>query len=159
VFDLGVRPARLLQHAYHVVVRHWPAEAAVDRFAALDLGDTLLGLCGFASSVVSSRLRPGDGSLGRSHHPLVVLDGAGVHVRTHQTAGHSVLTILEDRGQPIADRQRRKLFRAPAEISTGTNQDRTHVLLRKSCERLFEIAIGPGISNNELEAKGACRRL
>jgi hypothetical protein len=58
----------------------------------------------------------------------------------------------------MAGRQRHKLFRAPVEESAATNQDRTHVLLRKNCERLFEIAIGSGIGNNELQAQGACRR-
>jgi hypothetical protein len=34
----------------------------------------------------------------------------------------------------------------------GADQDRTNVLLRKSCEGRFEIAIGSGIHNNELPA-------
>jgi hypothetical protein len=33
------------------------------------------------------------------------------------------------------------------------------MLLRKGCERRFEIAVGSGIHNNELQAQRARRRL
>ena len=59
----------------------------------------------------------------------------------------------------MASRQRRKLFRAPVKVSTVANQDRTHVLLRKSCESRFEIPFGTGIHNNKLAANRARRRL
>ena len=39
------------------------------------------------------------------------------------------------------------------------DQDPTNALLRKTCEGRFEIAIGAGIQNNELQTQGACRRL
>jgi hypothetical protein len=38
-------------------------------------------------------------------------------------------------------------------------QDRTNVLLRKSCEGRFEIAIGSGINKNEFQTERTCRRL
>src|SRR5262249_10362537 len=38
-------------------------------------------------------------------------------------------------------------------------QNRTNALLRKGCERRFEIAISSGILNNELQAQRARRRL
>ena len=53
----------------------------------------------------------------------------------------------------------RELFRAPGVEGTNTDQDRTNALLRKSCERRFEIAIGSGVYNNELRAQRARRRL
>ena len=59
----------------------------------------------------------------------------------------------------MAGRQRRKLFGAPVVKGTVTDQDRTTMLLRKSCEGRFEIAIGSGIHNNELQAQRARRRL
>ena len=55
----------------------------------------------------------------------------------------------------MAGRQRRELFRALAVEGTVADQDRTNMLLRKSCEGRFEIAIGSGIHNNELQAR-AC---
>jgi hypothetical protein len=51
------------------------------------------------------------------------------------------------------------LFRAPGEEGTGTDQDRTDALLRKTCEGGFEIAIGAGIHNNEWKAQRARPRL
>ena len=59
----------------------------------------------------------------------------------------------------MAGRQRRELFRAPVEQDTEADQDRTNPPLRKGCEGLFEIAIGSGINNNELQAQRARRRL
>ena len=77
----------------------------------------------------------------------------------HQAAGQGELTEWEDRGQRMAGRQRRELFRAPVVEGTDADQDRTNALLRKSCEGRFEIAIGSGIHNNELQAQRARRRL
>ena len=57
----------------------------------------------------------------------------------------------------MAGRQRRELFHPSAE--DVADQDRTNALLRKSCEGRFEIAIGSGIHNNELQAQRARRRL
>jgi hypothetical protein len=51
------------------------------------------------------------------------------------------------------------LFRAQGVEGTGANQDRTDALLGKSCEGHFEIAVGSGIHNNELQAQRARRRL
>ena len=51
------------------------------------------------------------------------------------------------------------LFRALAVQATLADQDLTNALLRKSCKGRFEIAIGAGINNNELEAQRARRRL
>jgi hypothetical protein len=59
----------------------------------------------------------------------------------------------------MAGRQCRELFGAPGVEATGTDQDRTNALLRKSCEGRFEIALGSGINNNELQAQRARRRL
>jgi len=60
----------------------------------------------------------------------------------------------------MVGRQRRKLFCEPVEEGTGAaDQDRTNLLLRKSCEGRFEIAIGSGINNKEVQAKRARRRL
>src|SRR5271167_1814156 len=59
----------------------------------------------------------------------------------------------------MAGRQRRELFGAPVVEGTVGDQDRTNALLRKSCEGRFEIAIGSGIHNNELQAQRARRRL
>ena len=77
----------------------------------------------------------------------------------HQAAGQRELTVWEDRGQRMAGRQRRKLFHATVEEGTVAEQDRTNALLRKSCEGRFEIAIGSGIHNKELQAQRARRRL
>jgi len=52
----------------------------------------------------------------------------------------------------MVSRQRRELYRAPGVEGTGADQDRTNALLRKSCKGRFEIAIGSGIPNNELQA-------
>jgi hypothetical protein len=51
------------------------------------------------------------------------------------------------------------LIHTLVEEATGTDQDRTNTLLRKSCEGRFEIAIGAGIHNSELQPKRAGRRL
>jgi hypothetical protein len=59
----------------------------------------------------------------------------------------------------MAGRQRRELFRASDVEGTVAAQDRTSVLLRKSCEGCFEIAVGSGIHNNELQAQRVRRRL
>ena len=59
----------------------------------------------------------------------------------------------------MAGRQRRELFHAPIVEGTVADQDCTNMLLRKSCEGRFEIAVGSGIRNNELQAQRACRRL
>src|SRR5262249_15510480 len=59
-----------------------------------------------------------------------------------QAAGQDELTDYIDRGQRVAGRQRRELFRASAEEGTVGDQDRTNVLLRNGCEGRFEIAIG-----------------
>ena len=60
----------------------------------------------------------------------------------------------------MAGRQRRELFRVLAVEGTVADQDRTNALLRKTCEGRFEIAIGSGIHNNELQTRvgaAACR--
>ena len=78
----------------------------------------------------------------------------------HQATGQGELTELEHRRQRVAGRQRRELFHAQGvKVSGSTDQDRTHALLRKSLESRFEIAIGSGIHNNELQAQHAGRRL
>ena len=59
----------------------------------------------------------------------------------------------------MAQRQGRELFRAAVEKSTVADQDCASALLRKSRESCFEIAIGFGIHNNELQAQRARRRL
>ena len=59
----------------------------------------------------------------------------------------------------MAGRQRRQLFPTRAEEGTVADQDRTNTLLRKSCEGRFEIAVGSGINDNELQAQRARRRL
>jgi hypothetical protein len=51
------------------------------------------------------------------------------------------------------------LFHAPGVEVTAADQDRTNALLRQSCEGRFEIAIGSGIHNNELQTQRACRCL
>jgi len=51
------------------------------------------------------------------------------------------------------------LFGAPVEEVTVADQDRTNVLLRKSGEGRFEIALVSGIQNNELQAQRARRGL
>jgi hypothetical protein len=79
-----------------------------------------------------------------------VADAAAI---AHQAASQGALTVWEDRGQCMADRQRSKLFRALAVKGTVFDQDRTNALLRKSGERRFEIAIGAGIHKNELHAQ------
>jgi hypothetical protein len=48
-----------------------------------------------------------------------------------QAAGQGEVTGLVDRGQRMAGCQCGKLFRAPVEVSTVADQDRTNVLLRK----------------------------
>ena len=60
----------------------------------------------------------------------------------------------------MAGRQRRELFDTSVEEGTVGDQDRTHALLRKSCESRFKIAIGSGILNNGFQAElraAACR--
>jgi hypothetical protein len=64
----------------------------------------------------------------------------------HQAASQDVLTVREHRRQRMARRQR-------------TDQDRTDALLRKNCEGRFEIAIGSGIGDKELQAQRTGRRL
>src|SRR6516165_6823670 len=59
----------------------------------------------------------------------------------------------------MAGRKRRELFPAADVEATGADQDRANVLLRKSSEGRFEVAIGSGIFNNELQAQCARRRL
>jgi hypothetical protein len=59
----------------------------------------------------------------------------------------------------MAGCQRRELFRALVVEGTAEDQDRTDMLLGKSCEGRFEIAIGSGINNNELQAQRARRPL
>jgi hypothetical protein len=59
----------------------------------------------------------------------------------------------------MAGRERGELFRAPGVEGIRTDQDPTDALLRKSCKRRFQIAIGSGIHKNELQTQGACRRL
>jgi hypothetical protein len=77
----------------------------------------------------------------------------------HQAASQGVLTVWEHRGQRIAGRQRRELFRVTGVYGTAADQDRTNALLRKSCEGSFDIAVGSGIHYSELQAQRACRRL
>ena len=86
-----------------------------------------------------------------------IADAAAI---AHQTPGQHELTECVDRGQRMAGRQRRELFRAPVVKVTGSaNQDRINALLRKTCKGRVEIAIGSRISNNELQAQRARRRL
>ena len=59
----------------------------------------------------------------------------------------------------MSGRQRRKLFTTSVVEGTAADQDRTNMLLRKSCEGRFEIAIGSGIHNNELQPQRSRRRL
>jgi hypothetical protein len=59
----------------------------------------------------------------------------------------------------MAVRQRHELFPIDDVIATGADQDRANALLRNSCEGCFEIAIGSGIHNNELQAQREGRRL
>ena len=59
----------------------------------------------------------------------------------------------------MADGQRRELFRAARVEGTAPDQDPTNALLRKTGEGRFEIAIGPGMPNNELQAQCSRRRL
>jgi hypothetical protein len=53
----------------------------------------------------------------------------------------------------MAGCQRRELLHAPIVEGTGTEEDRTNMLLRKCCEGHFEIAIGSGVHNNELQTQ------
>jgi hypothetical protein len=69
---------------------------------------------------------------------------------TDQAAGRDEVTPAIHRGQRMAGRQRRKLFRSPIVEVTVADQDRTNALSRKSCKGRFEIAIGSGIHNNEM---------
>jgi hypothetical protein len=59
----------------------------------------------------------------------------------------------------MAGCQRRELFRVPDVEGTRADQDRTKALLRKSCEGRFEITVGSGINNDELQGEPARRRL
>jgi hypothetical protein len=77
----------------------------------------------------------------------------------HQAAGQDELTTWKGRWQRMAGCERYELFRALAEEATVGDQDRTNALLGKTCEGHFEIAIGSGINNNELQAQHARRRL
>jgi hypothetical protein len=56
-------------------------------------------------------------------------------------------------------RARMRVLRAPGEEGTGTDQNRTDALLRKSCECRFEIAIGAGVQNKQLQAQRASPHL
>jgi hypothetical protein len=51
------------------------------------------------------------------------------------------------------------LFHAPGVEGAVADEDCTNALLRTSCEGRSEIAIGPGIYNNELPAQRVRRRL
>jgi hypothetical protein len=51
------------------------------------------------------------------------------------------------------------LLRALQVEGTYADQDRTNMLLRKSCESRFEIAFGSGIYSGELQAQRARRLL
>ena len=60
----------------------------------------------------------------------------------------------------MAGGQRRELFHARGkEGITIDDQDRANMLLRKSCEGCFEIAIGSGFHGNQLQAQRARCRL
>jgi hypothetical protein len=60
----------------------------------------------------------------------------------------------------MAGRQGRELFRPTVEKGVADrDQYRTNAPLRKRYKGGFEIAIGSGIHNNELQAQRACRRL
>ena len=58
----------------------------------------------------------------------------------------------------MAGRQRHELFQVPAVEGTGDEQDRSNTLLQKNGEGRFEVAIGSGIHNKELQAQraGSC---
>ena len=77
----------------------------------------------------------------------------------HQAPGLGEFTVREQCGQRMAGRERRKLFRVPVEKGAGAgDKDRTRMLLRQSCERHFEITIGPGVQNNRFVSRicGQC---
>ena len=59
----------------------------------------------------------------------------------------------------MTSRQRREFFRVLVVEVAAVDQDRPNPLLRKSCEGRFEIAIGAGIHNSELQTQRARRRL
>src|SRR6516162_2129145 len=77
----------------------------------------------------------------------------------HQTASQDKLTECKDRRQRMAGRQRRELFYASVVEVTVANQDRTNALLGQSWEGRFEIAVGSGIHNNELQVQRTRRPL
>src|SRR6516164_1094912 len=90
----------------------------------------------------------------------LVVETAPSNAIAYQAAGQGELTKIVDRGQRMAGRQGRELLRAPGEESAASaDQDRTNMLLGESCEGRFEIAIGAGIHNDELQAQRGCRRL
>jgi hypothetical protein len=51
------------------------------------------------------------------------------------------------------------LFRVPVVEGTVANQDCANPLLRQRCKGRFEIAVGPGIHNDEMKTQRTCRRL
>src|SRR5262249_3295882 len=77
----------------------------------------------------------------------------------HQAAGQGELTRRGKARQHMAGCHHGKLFRAVVVEGTAEDHDRTDMLLGKSCEGRFEIAIGSGILNNEFQAQRARRPL
>jgi hypothetical protein len=78
----------------------------------------------------------------------------------HQAAGEGELMVLEDRGYRVAARQCRELFHAPIIEGAGADQGCTNAVLRKKCEGGFEIAVGSGINDSQLQASvraAACK--
>ena len=73
--------------------------------------------------------------------------------------GQGELTVWKYGWQPTAGGQHRDLFHPPGEEGAVADHDRTNMLLRESFEGRFEIAIGSGIPDNELQAQRARRRL
>jgi hypothetical protein len=78
---------------------------------------------------------------------------------THQAAGQGEFTDGEDRRERMAGRQCHELLPTQVEETTGADQDRTNALLRKSCERRFEVAFASKDRRNVSIAPTACEYL
>jgi len=126
-----------------------------ERFGGLEVDDKL-NFCGLLHRQIGRFVAFENAPGIYANLVVVISDAAAI---AHQAAGQGELAVCVDRGQRMASRQRRELFRAPMVEGTVADQDRTNALLRKSCESRFEIAIGSGIHNKELQAKRARCRL
>ena len=69
------------------------------------------------------------------------------------------VAVLVAPGSPAALAAKAATTTIPIIFSTGADQNRTNMLLGKSCEGHFEIAVGSDTRNNELQAQRARRRL